>query len=57
MLFIGLVLYVLGMILLFEAKRQASYGNDEIATALAKLALIAGMASVAFFVYAAICFS
>lgn len=54
---IGIVLYVLGMILLFEAKRQASYGNDEIATALAKLALIAGMASVAFFVYAAICFS
>lgn len=54
---IGIVLYVLGMIPLFEAKRQASYGNDEIATALAKLALIAGMASVAFCVYAAICFS
>ena len=54
---IGIVLYVLGMIPLFEAKWQASYGNDEIATALAKLALIAGMASVAFCVYAAICFS
>lgn len=54
---IGIVLYVLGMIPLFEVKWQASYGNDEIATALAKLALIAGMASVAFCVYAAICFS
>ena len=54
---IGIVLFLLGLIPLFEAKWQASYGNDEIATALAKLALIAGMASVAFFVYAAICFS
>lgn len=54
---IGIVLYVLGMIPLFGAKWQASYGNDEIATVLAKLALIAGMASVAFCVYAAICFS
>lgn len=55
---IGIVLFLLGLIPLIVAKWQAhNDGNDKVATVLATLALIMGMASVAFLIYAAICFS